>query len=166
MRAFNLLYEFVAYDKSSKLTSNWDSLDSFLDVLPSACTSIMSYNTLTDTILSGRNMDFRPQTSLEPITIDLEFFSDENTLAYRGTTFFGLTGLWTAMKPYAFSIFMNQRDYGEREDNLLTMQWASQQSRFTGKDSSIMPVAMAARRAIENCLDYKASPKKPLVVGM
>ena len=77
----------------------------------SLCTSVVvNYN---DTIIHARNLDFGVLMEgivplLKDITIDLTFIKN-GTIVYRAHTFAGFVGIFTGMKPYKFSITINQR---------------------------------------------------------
>ena len=114
----------------------------------------MAFNNETGSVLAARNMDFVPAAALAIISYDVDFYKDESTLLYKGTTFFGYVGLWTAFKPKRFSVTMNERTGGTFGDNLASILLAAKQSRDTGKDSEVVPISLVARKTVEICSNY------------
>ena len=77
----------------------------------SLCTSMVINS--EDTIIHARNMDFGVLMEgivplLKNITIHVNFIKN-NKVIYRSHSFAGLVGIFTGMKPYKFSITINQR---------------------------------------------------------
>jgi len=77
----------------------------------SLCTSIIIKT--DDTIIHARNLDFGVMMNgivplLKKITIYIDFVKNNNTI-YRAHTFAGYVGIFTGMKPYKYSITINQR---------------------------------------------------------
>ena len=100
-------------------------------------------------------MDFVPRAALAHITVDLDFYDTPEHLAYRGTTFFGYVGLWTVLNPHKFAVTMNERTWGSVVDNMASIFTAAKESQRSGHDSSIVPIAIAARRSAEFCDSYR-----------
>ena len=79
----------------------------------SLCTSVVVDPKYQDTIIHARNLDFGVLMEgivplLKKITIDLKFVKN-GTVVYRAHTFAGFVGVFTGMKPYKYSITINQR---------------------------------------------------------
>jgi acid ceramidase len=80
----------------------------------SLCTSVVVEEPESqDTIIHARNLDFGVLMEgivplLKKITIDLKFVKN-GTVIYRAHTFAGFVGVFTGMKPYKYSITINQR---------------------------------------------------------
>lgn len=77
----------------------------------SLCTSVVV--PVGDTIIHARNLDFGVMMEsivpiLKNITIYVDFVKNNKTI-YRAHTFAGLIGIFTGMKPYHYSITVNQR---------------------------------------------------------
>jgi acid ceramidase len=79
----------------------------------SLCTSVVVNSEYQDTIIHARNLDFGVFMEgvvplLKEISISLVFIKNKNVL-YRAHTFAGFVGIFTGMKPYKYSITINQR---------------------------------------------------------
>ena len=77
----------------------------------SLCTSVVVNH--NETIIHARNLDFGVLMEgivplLKNITISAVFMKN-NTVMYRAHTFAGFVGIFTGMKPYKYSITINQR---------------------------------------------------------
>ena len=129
----------------------------------SACTSIMTYNKITRNVFSGRNMDYgfpgMDKGPLTKLTYDVDFYESEFKLLYKGTTFFGYVGLWTAFKPNQFSVSMNERRKHTVQSYQI-MQAAAKESKNNIVDSEVMPISLLARKTIEECADYHCAFNK------
>ena len=95
---YNFLYEITAYSGNGS----------------KACTSIVA--TLSSgQIIHGRNLDYAVP-DLNRITVMLDFQKGGKTV-YKGTTFAGYFGLFTAMKPNRYTVSLNQRNQGMWTEN-------------------------------------------------
>ena len=79
----------------------------------SLCTSVVTNNIHHDTIIHARNLDFGVLMEgivplLKKITISVSF-TKNGKVVYRAHTFAGFVGIFTGMKPYKYSITINQR---------------------------------------------------------
>jgi acid ceramidase len=79
----------------------------------SLCTSVVTDNEHHDTIIHARNLDFGVLMEgivplLKKISISVSF-TKNNKIIYRAHTFAGFVGIFTGMKPYKYSITINQR---------------------------------------------------------
>jgi acid ceramidase len=77
----------------------------------SLCTSVVVNH--NETIIHARNLDFGVFMEgvvplLKDITVSLVFMKN-NTVMYRAHSFAGFVGIFTGMKPYKYSITINQR---------------------------------------------------------
>lgn len=100
--------------------SNYSGIDLYEVVLYnifyevfSLCTSVVTENVYHDTIIHARNLDFGVLMEgivplLKKITISVSF-TKNGKVVYRAHTFAGFVGIFTGMKPYKYSITINQR---------------------------------------------------------
>jgi len=87
--------------------------------ISAGCTSIVA-QTSTGEILHARNLDY-PIPNLQNITIQVDFRSSGKT-QYTATTFAGYVGVLTGLRPFAWSVSVNERDHpGNQADNILAM---------------------------------------------
>jgi acid ceramidase len=79
----------------------------------SLCTSVVTESVHHDTIIHARNLDFGVLMEgivplLKKISISISF-TKNNKVIYKAHTFAGFVGVFTGMKPYKYSITINQR---------------------------------------------------------
>lgn len=96
MAVINMLYEFTA-----------------------ACTSIVAQDA-NGTIWHGRNLDYSFTDAMRNISAIIDFKSQGKTV-YTTTSFVGQVGVFTGMKPYKFTISLNERDKGNAIENIIEM---------------------------------------------
>jgi acid ceramidase len=108
------------YGKEMIGISNYSGIDLYEIVLYnifyevfSLCTSVVTENVYHDTIIHARNLDFGVLMEgivplLKKITISVSFTKNGKVI-YRAHTFAGFVGIFTGMKPYKYSITINQR---------------------------------------------------------
>lgn len=82
-----------------------------------ACTSILALNS-NGTLLHGRNLDYAFKDLIRNFTIDVEFHRG-GTLVFRATTFAGMVGVFTGMRPGGLSISLDQRNRGFILSNII-----------------------------------------------
>lgn len=100
----NTLYEVTAFGHGGKAEAK-------------ACTSIIA-EALNGTIFHGRNLDYSFGSALRDLTIVVNFQQGGKTV-YTGTTFAGMVGLLSGMKPYGYTITLDERDQGRLWMNAL-----------------------------------------------
>lgn len=79
----------------------------------SLCTSVVTKSDRHDTIIHARNLDFGVLMEgvvplLKKLSISISF-TKNNKVIYKVHTFAGFVGVFTGMKPYKYSITINQR---------------------------------------------------------
>ena len=84
-----------------------------------ACTSIVA-QTNDNKIIHARNLDYRLADELRNLTIIVEA-KQRNATVFRAVTFAGMIGMLTGQKPNSFSITLDQRNKGDRWENLYEM---------------------------------------------
>ena len=94
----NTLYEVTAFGHGGKAEAR-------------ACTSIVA-EALNGTIFHGRNLDYSFGGVLRDLTIVVNFQQSGKTV-YTGTTFAGMVGLLSGMKPHGYTITLDERDQGD-----------------------------------------------------
>lgn len=103
----NLAYDFTAFHHS---------FGSINETKRGACTSILSL-TPNGTLLHGRNLDYAFKNLIRNFTINVEFES-KGRLVFKATTFAGMIGVFTGMRPGGLSISLDQRNTGEVWSNI------------------------------------------------
>ena len=94
----NLAYDFTAFHHGSKTKRG-------------ACTSILAVDN-NGTLFHGRNLDYTFKDLIRNFTINVEFQSKGQTV-FKATTFAGMVGVFTGMRPGGMSISLDQRNTGE-----------------------------------------------------
>eukprot|EP00057_Strongylocentrotus_purpuratus_P006364 XP_011660838.1 PREDICTED: N-acylethanolamine-hydrolyzing acid amidase [Strongylocentrotus purpuratus] len=84
-----------------------------------ACTSIVAQDA-NGTIWHGRNLDYNFTDAMRNISAIIDFKSQGKTV-YTTTSFVGQVGVFTGMKPYKFTISLNERDKGKAIENIVEM---------------------------------------------
>ena len=80
-------------------------------------TSIVAED-INGTIFHGRNLDFKFTDTLRDLTITVNFYS-KGMWAYTGTTFAGMVGLVTGMKPNSYTVTLD----GRNSETTREMRW-------------------------------------------
>ena len=82
-----------------------------------ACTSILAV-TANNTLLHGRNLDYAFKNILRNFTINVEFYKG-GQLVFKATTFAGMVGVYTGMRPSGISISLDERNTGMIWENII-----------------------------------------------
>lgn len=77
---------------------------------PKACTSIVAEDP-NENVFHGRNFDWNLPNRLRNLTFQCEF-KKNNKVLFIGTCFAGYVGVLTGMRPQAYGITLNERDFG------------------------------------------------------
>ncbi len=96
----NMIYELTAYNRSGAAR---------------ACTSIVT-ETADGNVIHARNFDYGFSSVLRDLVIEVDFM-ENGKVVYTGTTFAGLVGLPSAMKPSGFTISIDERNSGTIWEN-------------------------------------------------
>ena len=99
----NMAYDFTAFHHKKKGQG--------------ACTSILAFDS-NGTLYHGRNLDYAFKDLLRNFTITVEFHRNGHLL-FKGTTFAGLVGVITGVRPNGISITLDERDTGQWWENVL-----------------------------------------------
>ena len=94
----NLAYDFTAFHHGGKPKRG-------------ACTSILALDD-NGTLFHGRNLDYTFKDLIRNFTINVEFQRKGQTV-FMATTFAGMVGVLTGMRPGGVSISLDQRNTGE-----------------------------------------------------
>ncbi|RXM97082.1 Serine/threonine-protein phosphatase with EF-hands 2 [Acipenser ruthenus] len=111
------------------------------------CTSIVSQDTKGN-IYHGRNLDYEHDDILRNITVDVQFIRN-GQVAYKGTTFVGLVGLWTGQSSNKFTISGDERAQG--------YWWENAFAAFVRKNT---PVSWLMRNTLEEAVDFEDAVMK------
>lgn len=101
----NMMYDFTAFQRRKK-------------DMKGACTSILAVDA-NGTVYHGRNLDYTFGDILRNFTITVEFRRSDGHLVFTGTTFAGLVGIITGVRPNGISITLNQRNSGHWWENVM-----------------------------------------------
>ena len=94
----NLAYDFTAFHHGSITEKG-------------ACTSILAIDN-NGTLIHGRNLDYTFKDLIRNFTVNVQFQSKGQTI-FTATTFAGMVGVFTGMRPGGLSISLDQRNTGE-----------------------------------------------------
>ncbi|KAK6492658.1 N-acylethanolamine-hydrolyzing acid amidase-like [Huso huso] len=111
------------------------------------CTSIVSQDTKGN-IYHGRNLDYEHDDILRNITVDVQFIRN-GQVAYKGTTFVGLVGLWTGQSSNKFTISGDEHAQG--------YWWENAFAAFVRKNT---PVSWLMRNTLEEAEDFEDAVMK------
>lgn len=114
--------------------------------LQSWCTSVVA-QTANGTIIHSRNLDFNNPDKLRKTAFRAKFYKN-GTESFDAVMFAGTLGVYTGLKPGAFSISENQRQFGDKQgllENLLMI--------FSGFNE----ISWIIRDTLENCASYECA---------
>lgn len=119
--------------------------------LESWCTSII-VQTKNGSILHSRNLDFDNPDSLRKATYIAQFHNGSSEI-FEGTMWSGIIGVYTGVKKGAFSISLNQREIGDKDQIGLVENLSMILAGFS-------QISWLVRETLENCNDFDCAHSK------